>query len=710
MTNNFNHLAILDDQKINSLYNLLRFVPSSMGEAVIVTDLYTNILFINRMAEKLTGYSQVEALKSTLKELFGNEKIGEIASITVNSKLYNGAVARFEDYTSIITKTGEELSITGSIAPIKNDADQILGLVITFFNITEQKQLEKRLKYASMHDALTGLYNRAYFEYETLNIAVKHHHPVGLIVCDIDGLKIVNDTLGHKAGDNLLISAAKIFKNCFREGDVIARIGGDEFAILISGSNYHVLSDACRRIRENISRYNENNSGLPLSVSIGFALSKKLPPNITSLFKEADNNMYREKLHHNRSIRSTVVNTIMRMIGARDFITEGHCERLKNLVELMAVSLGLSENTINDLKLLAEFHDIGKVGISDGILLKPGPLTPEEKAEMQRHCEIGHHIAMSSPDLAHIANWILKHHEWWNGHGYPQGIKGENIPLECRVLAIVDAYDAMTSNRPYRKAWSQQEALSELKKYAGSQFDPSLVTEFIRVLESLKIYIATSVKDTMYEIKQAYINDHPKKNLLFRFGSSGILKQQIENGALADIFIPASTRQMNELQAKDLIVAETRENLLQNKVVLIASKQSLINCNFKELVEAKIQKIAIGNPDTVPAGKYAQEVLTSLGIWEIVKPKFTFTRDVRQVLNYIETGKSDIGIVYQTDAIISDKVKILDQAPLNSHSPVVYPVAVIKGGNNEEDSKKFLKYLTSEKAKKIFKKNGFSLF
>jgi HD-GYP domain-containing protein (c-di-GMP phosphodiesterase class II) len=191
--------------------------------------------------------------------------------------------------------------------------------------------------------------------------------------------------------------------------------------------------------------------------------------------------MYREKLRRKQSARSAIVQTLMKALETRDFLTKGHAERLQNLATALARKIGLPEKTINDLVLLAQFHDIGKVGVSDRILFKPGPLTSEEKAEMQRHCEMGYHIALAAPDLAPIADWILKHQEWWNGQGYPLGLKGEEIPLECRLIAVVDAYDAMTSDRPYRKALTHREAVKELRTYAGTQFDPSLVESFIEI-------------------------------------------------------------------------------------------------------------------------------------------------------------------------------------------------------------------------------------
>ena len=154
------------------------------------------------------------------------------------------------------------------------------------------------------------------------------------------------------------------------------------------------------------------------------------------------------------------------------------------LTEELANKINMPNPQILDLLLFAKFHDIGKIGIPDSILLKPGPLTPDERREMQRHSEIGYRIAQASIDLQPIAEWVLKHHEWWNGGGYPFGLAGEDIPVQSRILAIADAYDAMVSDRPYRKATSMEEALAELKIYSGIQFDPVLVELFIEMLQS----------------------------------------------------------------------------------------------------------------------------------------------------------------------------------------------------------------------------------
>ncbi len=350
-------------------------------------------------------------------------------------------------------------------------------------NITERKEMEEQLKHLSLHDALTGCYNRTFFEEEMRRFEKHRDNEVSLLMCDVDGLKIVNDSLGHDAGDEVLKSVADILRKSFRPGDIISRIGGDEFVVLLTTNSDKICENACHRMKKYISDYNAKHPTLPLSLSMGYAVNRQTQIDMGALFKEADNNMYREKLHQKNSARSAIVQGLVKALEERDFITEGHGDRLQNLVEAFARTLGLPERTLPDLRLLAHFHDIGKVGIPDNILFKPGPLTDAEWSAMKKHCEIGHRIAMSTPDLAPIANWILKHQEWWNGKGYPLGLKEELIPLECRILSIVDAFDAMTHDRPYRKALDPVTAVTELRRCAGTQFDPHLVDQFTKLVE-----------------------------------------------------------------------------------------------------------------------------------------------------------------------------------------------------------------------------------
>ncbi len=459
-----------------------RTIFENTGTAIAIIGEDATVSLVNTKFEKLTGYSKEEVEgRISCTELIEKAQLDRLMEYHYRRRIEPESVpGNYE--AKILDSNGNIIDVILTVSMIPGSSKSVISLL----NISERKKMEEQLKYLSLHDPITGLYNRAYFEEEMRRMEGGRSPEQGIIVCDVDGLKLVNDSWGHDAGDALLVAAAGVIKESLRASDMAARIGGDEFAILLPNSDFAVVENVSKRIRGAIQKYNAANPKLPLSISVGFAVGREMPPNLTELFKEADNNMYREKLNRSQSNRSAIVQTLMKALEVRDYITEGHADRLQSLVIYAAREIGLPDRIVTDLQLLAQFHDIGKVGIPDRILFKPGPLDPEEKVEMQQHCKIGHIIAMAPPDMVPIADWILKHHEWWNGEGYPLGLKGEEIPLECRILAIADAYDAMTSDRPYRKAISHQEAVAEIKRCAGTQFDPNLVPVFLKVLEKQK--------------------------------------------------------------------------------------------------------------------------------------------------------------------------------------------------------------------------------
>lgn len=456
----------------------LRALIQASPLAIITSDPEGRITSWNPAAERTFGWSEREVL-GCVNPIVPEEKQMEFRTYhhrALKGELITGAEVKRK------RKDGALIDVSLSTSVIKGSDGVPRGVVAVLADITEQKEKEQQLQYLSLHDTLTSIYNRAYFEQEMVRLETGRHHKVGLIVCDVDGLKLYNDSLGHDVGDKLLKAAARVIKNCFRDSDVVARIGGDEFAVLVPDADSEILENACDRIREGTAAFNRENRDMYLSMSIGFAVSEE-PIRMAELFKEADNNMYREKLRRGANVRNATIQILMKALTARDFHVSGQTERVEELVAGLAEEVGLPDNTIADMRLLARFHDIGIVGVPERILRKPAPLTQKERDEVRRHAEIGHRIALSSPDMVHLADWILKHHEWWDGKGYPLGLKGSEIPLECRILAIADAFDALTSPRPYRPARSRDEAVAELKSCAGKQFDPFLVDAFVQMIE-----------------------------------------------------------------------------------------------------------------------------------------------------------------------------------------------------------------------------------
>lgn len=447
--------------------------------AIMTLDIEAHVTSWNPAAETMFGWTEKEVL-GCMNPIVPADSLLEFRKmhrlVLSGKPIYSSEVVRKR-------KDGTQIDVSLSMSVICSGKDgTIRGSVSLIADITEQKLKDAQLRYLSFHDSQTGIYNRAYFEQEMHRMEAGRHSRVGLIVCDLDGLKLYNDSLGHTIGDKLLIAAAEIIRSCFRESDVVARIGGDEFAILLPDSDLSAVESACRRIREAIVKYNRENPEIYLSLSIGFATSEDSVVKMMELFREADDNMYREKIHRNQSVRSTTIQVLMKALGLRDFIAGGHTERMEDMMEVLATKLGLPQNSISDIRLFARYHDIGKVAIPESIFLKNGPLTPKEMTEVLRHSEIGHRIALSIPELSHLADWILKHHEWWDGSGYPLGLKESEIPLECRLLAIADAYDALTSPRPYRASGAMEEAVIELRHGAGRQFDPCLLEAFIEMI------------------------------------------------------------------------------------------------------------------------------------------------------------------------------------------------------------------------------------
>ena len=441
--------------------------------ALVDVDEFGRFLTVNPTMAQRFGLTQGELEGKTYQEVMP-KPLADKRIIDAKKSLNEEEIVCIEDER-------QDRYLQNYYVPIATSDNQRTFQIISR-DITERKQMEEKLKEMSFRDSLTGLYNRNFFEEEMVRLGDGRYQPIGIVVCDLDGLKFVNDTLGHQAGDQMLIQSADILRQNFRSSDILARIGGDEFAILLTETNSEVVQQMLQRLRQEIEDYNNSYPEIPFSLSVGHALGEGELTDMQALFREADNRMYREKLQREGSARSAILHALTSSMEARDFDTEDHCDRLQELAASVARSLNLSQDFVNDLYLLTRFHDLGKVGIPDQILLKPGALTEEEWRQMRQHCEIGHRIASSVPDLEPIADFILKHHERWDGHGYPMGLSGEDIPLQCRILAIADAYDAMTSDRPYRKAMTREEAIAELRRCSGTQFDPELVEQFIQIL------------------------------------------------------------------------------------------------------------------------------------------------------------------------------------------------------------------------------------
>ena len=354
---------------------------------------------------------------------------------------------------------------------LENYKDQLLK------EIEERKKTEEKIIYKSYHDELTGIYNRAFFNEKFVQLDREECLPLSIILADLNGLKITNDTSGHQTGDRLLIQISRILENVFRETDIIARIGGDEFVILLPNTSKDTTRDLCDRVKEACLNCAPN--PIKPSVALGYETKTDMSSDMDIIFKHAEDNMYEHKIGEREHISTTILESLEALLRETTNESFEHSQRIRVMAFEMGKILKLSEDALDALSLLADLHDLGKLAISEDILQKEGPLTTEEWDRIKKHPELGYKIANALPELSQIAMGILSHHEHWDGYGYPQGLEKEEIPLIARIISIADAYDVMTTGRPYKPALKTVEAISELKNCAGKQFDPALVELFV---------------------------------------------------------------------------------------------------------------------------------------------------------------------------------------------------------------------------------------
>ena len=459
--------------------NLLETTLISVGEGVISTDHRGNVVFLNRAAEFLTGWNPEEAKGRALQEVFHiiNGNTRQECENIVDKVLKSGKTFELPGNTILISKEGIERPTENSAAPIVEENGEVIGVVLVFRDFSEKNAKREEILYLSYHDQLTGLYNRRFYEKELKRLDTKANLPVTIVMGDVNGLKLVNDSFGHAMGDELLKRAADILRRGCRAEDMIARVGGDEFIILLPKTNASDAEHIIRQIKEISS---EEKVGLiDVSVSFGYETKNREEENIQEIFKNAEDAMYRHKLYESLSMKNKIVDLIMSTLYEKNNREMLHSKRVSELCEAIAIQMNFDKDAVNQMRIAGLIHDIGKMGIDEKILNKPRALNSDEWNEIRKHPEIGYRILSSANEFSDIADYVLKHHERWDGKGYPRGLKGEEISLQARIIAVADSYDAMAGDRPYRKGLGEDEAIAELKRCSASQFDPDIARVFI---------------------------------------------------------------------------------------------------------------------------------------------------------------------------------------------------------------------------------------
>ncbi len=475
---NYNTMVMLEESK-----SKLSTMLMSVGEGIVASDKQGNTTLINQVAEDVLGYKASEVLGKPVESFLKIADKNETGSINpIQEVLSTERIICSANQRILIKKDGSQIPITDNAAPIRNANGDMTGAVLVIRDATAERIHLERINYLAYHDVLTGLYSRHYFEEETKRLDTERNLPISVIIGDVNGLKLTNDAFGHDMGDLLLKEMANSFRRACRKDDIVARWGGDEFIVLLPNTDYKAVERINARIMESCCDVKISN--IKFSIALGYDTKASDNRSIAEVIKSAEDYMYRKKTTESSSIRGNTIITILHTLHEKNKREQMHSDRVSELCKRTAQVMNLSEKEINELELAGLLHDIGKIAISDDILNKEGKLTPEEWIEIKRHPEIGYRILSTSNSMSYIAKYVLSHHERLDGKGYPFGISEKQIPLQSRVIAVADMFDAMTSQRTYRTKVTKQEAIKEMIKCSGTQLDAEIVKIFVeKVLE-----------------------------------------------------------------------------------------------------------------------------------------------------------------------------------------------------------------------------------
>ena len=456
--------------------NLFQTTLHSIVDGVVSINREGMIQLFNEAAEEITGYKSYEVIGRNILELLVlvDEKVNE--EIICYKEDFFQPESFSRDDLSIGVKSGDIVPIEYSISQIINHKGQNEGAVMVFRDIREKRERMERISYLSSHDQLTGLYNRYYFEEQLNHFNEEDNLPLTLAILDVNGLKLTNDAFGHSMGDRLLKKVAAVLQEKCRDKDILFRVGGDEFVIIMPKTIDEEAEEVFKKIYRAFEKAEFEK--IIISVSIGWSTKTSKLQNMDDVMTKAEEFMYRKKIAEGQSMRSRTVQVIMNTLNEKNKRERIHAQNVSKICRKIAEIMKFEPEIVKEIELAGMLHDIGKIAIDDNILNKNGVLTEAEFDQIKRHPECGYQIMKSVDAYTKLADYILSHHERWDGKGYPRGLAGDNIPLISRIINIADAYEAMTANRPYRKGMSHEDALNEIKRCSGTQFDPYIVATF----------------------------------------------------------------------------------------------------------------------------------------------------------------------------------------------------------------------------------------
>jgi diguanylate cyclase (GGDEF)-like protein/PAS domain S-box-containing protein/putative nucleotidyltransferase with HDIG domain len=464
-----------------------------------------------------TVYDQLKDGKYWSGEIKGCKKNGEHfweqASISP-IRDDEGNIRQYLKIAHEITEQKElENELRATVATLQMHENQLKATCLQLEKATQDlKKNRRKLQRQSQEDALTGLLNRRGLNKSLQRIkavAERQGYPIGFLILDIDNFKEINDKHGHAIGDHILKTCAKLLRCLLRTSDLVSRFGGDEIVVGLPAADIDATRNTAKRILTAIRHYDFSTNLKKLSITVSIGAACEIPvsgKSLDHLMKMADHALYYAKRNgrdamavwssedtltldgndsktsgfsiHSQPFR-VVFNTLVAMLDAREKATGDHSKRVAKMAGFLAHAMGLSPAQIELCEHGALLHDIGKIAIPDTILLKPGPLTPEERMIVEKHPQTGYEILQSNPEFKKISEIVLSHQERFDGTGYPRGLKGDQICIGARIFTVIDSYDAIRAGRPYASSRSAEEALSEIKRCSGTQFDPEVVDALV---------------------------------------------------------------------------------------------------------------------------------------------------------------------------------------------------------------------------------------
>ncbi len=448
----------------------------SIGDGVMVTDADGKIEILNRVAEDLAGVTTAEVAGKHYLDVIKVKFTNDNPADPVAKTLQTGMVTAMGQGTVLIARDGTEHALEDCAAPIRDETGRIAGAVLVFRDVTQKKAQMEKITYMSFHDALTGLYNRRYLTEAFMRLSQDEQYlPLAVVMGDLNGLKLTNDIFGHAAGDTLLEKIAAVLRRTGRAEDVIGRWGGDEFLALLPRTDHAGAVDFISRVKTAFGQ--ERVRMIKGSIAMGFACKERPEENAQVVFSMAEDAMYNAKAFaRDDAYRATVDELIQSLhrISPREKI---HSEAVRVLSMKIARALNLSEDEVHKVGAAGYLHDVGKIVLSAEILDESRPLNDLEWNEIRRHPIVGYRVLNTFEDTMDIAEPVLAHHERWDGHGYPRGLKGDQIPLLARILAVAEASDSMS-----KQSLTTSAIVSELRANAGTQFDSKIVEAFARTM------------------------------------------------------------------------------------------------------------------------------------------------------------------------------------------------------------------------------------